>query len=255
MAKLSVSDIRTLAEQIVIANPNGIRFSEIKRQILATHPATNPKTVQGVLSLFGTNPPASVTKPSRGLYAPAAAVPAAPPVPYAAPAPSAAPTLREEDFYDPFAQWLRDELDEVVVAGALGGASQRTRWGTPDVIGVYKPLAKHRLRFTPEIVSAEIKIDPQQPVVAFGQAIAYRLFSSKVYVVMPRTLSPVDLSRLEALCLLFGLGLVVFELDPADPSFDIRVRAQRAVPDMFYVNDFEDRLSRSDPSLYQLLFG
>ena len=89
----------------------------------------------------------------------------------------------------------------------------KTKWGTPDVIGVYKPLASNLIKFPLEIVSAEIKIDPQTPVVAFGQAVAYRLFSSKSYVVMPSTLTEEDQSRLDALCMLFGIGFVLFDLD------------------------------------------
>lgn len=41
----------------------------------------------------------------------------------------------------------------------------KSKWGTPDVVGVYKPLASQLIKFDLEIVSAEIKIDPQAPVV------------------------------------------------------------------------------------------
>ena len=56
------------------------------------------------------------------------------------------------------------------------------------MVGIYKPLASNLIKFPIEIVSAEIKIDPQVPVVAFGRAVAYRLFSTKTYIAMPRTL-------------------------------------------------------------------
>lgn len=51
-----------------------------------------------------------------------------------------------------------------------------------------------------------------------------------------------DQSRLESLCMLFGIGLVLFELNKDSPRFAIRVRAQRFSPDMFYANEFADRL-------------
>jgi hypothetical protein len=51
------------------------------------------------------------------------------------------------------------------------------------------------------------------------------LFSAKSYVVMPNTISPEDYGRLEALCMLFGIGLVVFNPDVEEPDFFIRVRA------------------------------
>ena len=105
------------------------------------------------------------------------------------------------------------------------------------------------------IVSAEIKIDPQAPIVAFGQAIAYRLFSTKTYIAMPRGLTQEDESRLESLCMLFGLGLALFDLNANAPQFSIRVRAQRFSPDMFYVNEFADRLSQHNRPFFEKLFG
>ena len=106
----------------------------------------------------------------------------------------------------------QERLDEATTAVSLGGAGMQKKWGTPDVVGVYRPLASQRIKFEPEIISAELKIDPMAPVVAFGQAAAYRLFSAKSYVVMPATISEEDSSRLEALCMLFGIGLVLFDV-------------------------------------------
>jgi hypothetical protein len=162
---------------------------------------------------------------------------------------------REEEFYEPFADWIKNELDEVTIAVPVGGSGFQKKWGTPDVVGVYKPLASHRIKFDLEIVSAEIKVEASQPVVAFGQAVAYRLFSAKSYVVMPNSISPEDYGRLEALCMLYGIGLVLFEPDPKEPAFSIRVRAQRFSPDMFYVNEFADRLYQLDPGTFNQLFG
>jgi len=33
----------------------------------------------------------------------------------------------------------------------LGEAGLQKKWGTPDVVGVYKPLASHRIKFDLEI--------------------------------------------------------------------------------------------------------
>ena len=131
---------------------------------------------------------------------------------------------------------------------------QRSR-GTPDVVGTYRPLAKDLIKFPIEIVSAEVKIDPQAPVVAFGQAVAYRLFSSKPYIVVPTSLSQENQSRLESLCMLFGVGLILFDLNKHAPQFSIRVRAQRFSPDMFYVNEFAERLKNHDVHTFEKLFG
>jgi hypothetical protein len=84
---------------------------------------------------------------------------------------------------------------------------------------------------------------------------AYRLFSSKSYVVMPRAISQEDVSRLEGSSMLFGRGLVVFDLNASEPHFEIRGRVQRFAPDMFCVNDFADKLHLHNPAVFQTLFG
>ena len=58
-----------------------------------------------------------------------------------------------------------------------------------------------------------------------------------------------------ALCMLFGVGLILFELNTENPNFQIRMRAQRFSPDMFYVNEFADRLRLHNPELFEELFG
>lgn len=252
MSKLSVKEIQVLARKAVADNAGGIRYSALVQKISSENPETPKNTIHGAVWDLATRFPNEISKPSRGLFLPASSstssVPISPPV-------IPTPKLSEEQFYEPFADWLKNELDEATVAITLGGAGLQKKWGTPDVVGVYKALASHRIKFDLEIISAEIKIDPQQPVVAFGQAAAYRLFSAKSYVVMPNSISEEDYSRLEALCMLFGIGLVLFETNPDDPDFQIRVRAQRFPPDMFYVNEFAERIYQIEPGTFNQLFG
>ncbi len=249
MAKLHVNEIRDLALEIILASPGGIRYGELVKRIAALHPETPINTIHTQVSEVATRFPDKVVKPIRGLFKALDADSAAerPPVPNL--------KVKEEDFYEPFSEYLQSDLDEVTRVAALGGCGLKGKWGTPDVIGVYKSLASNLIKFPLEIVAAEIKVDPQFPVVAFGQAAVYRLFAAKCYVVMPTTISDEDLGRLEALCMLFGLGLVVFNPDPKSPDFSIRVRAQRFSPDMFYVNEFARRLHQHDPGLFEELFS
>ena len=68
-------------------------------------------------------------------------------------------------------------------------------------------------------------------------------------------LSPLDdLERLQALCTLFGMGLVLFKLNPIDPQFEKRVTARRFEPDMFYVNEFARRLQKTNVDAFNQLF-
>jgi hypothetical protein len=147
--------------------------------------------------------------------------------------------VHEQDFYAAFADWLQNDLEECTKAIPLGGNRFRDKWGTPDVIGKRESMRSDILQAPTEIVSAEIKIDSAQLVTAFGQACAYRLFSHKSYLVVPQTSPQDEVARLDALCQVFGIGLILFDaLSPQTPSFVIRVRALKQDPDMFYVNKY-----------------
>lgn len=257
MPKLSQQAIRELAKSIIRQNAGGIRYSQLVMQISQANPETPQNTIHGSVWNLNAIFPAEISKPSRGLFKPTANTSEPEPgttIEKTVETKSSGARVKESDFYEPFARWLKDDLDEATDAAALGGAGMKSKWGTPDVIGVYKPLASNLIKFPIEIVSAEIKIDPQTPVVAFGQAVAYRLFSSKTYIAMPSTLTEEDQSRLEALCMLYGVGLALFDLDVLEPNFAIRVRDQRFSPDMFYVNEFADRLKTLDPEKFESLF-
>ena len=253
--KMSVQEIRSAARQIVKEHSEGIRYGQLLATIFDSNPQTPRNTIQGAIWNLDSNFPGEIVKPARGLFKPLAAVPVVLPV-ERKPEVEQRPVerLKEDAFYEPFADWLRNDVGDATVAVPLGGAALKGKWGTPDVIGVYKAQAADRIKFAHEIISAEIKVEPNAPVVAFGQAVAYRLFSTKTYIAMPETIAKEDLDRLEALCMLFGVGLVLFSLDPEQPNFRIRMRAQRFSPDMYFVNEFADGLHRHDKELFNQLF-
>lgn len=247
MAKGSVEEIRDAAFQYLAEQAEGLRYSDLVRKIIAAKPHANEVTVYNVVKDLPTSYPGRVVRPERGLYRLVNGIRVAPP--------PRVPAAQESEFYSGFAQWLQGDLEEVTTEVPLGGAGLGRKWGTPDVVGVYRRTAAELIDLQPEIVSMEVKTDPQQPVVAFGQAIAYRLFSSKTYIAMPNSMAEDDKSRLESLCVLFGVGLVLFELNPEKPEYAIRVRAQKFAPDMFYVNEFAEGLKRHDESVFRKLFG
>ena len=170
------------------------------------------------------------------------------------PEPSATATSptkhKEEDFYKSFAEYLEyaktknddsERLNECVKAVAWGGSKSGDTWGTPDVVGVFRPKRNALVQFPHEIVSAEIKIDKssQALITAFGQACAYRLFSHKTYLVIPESGQNAD--RIRSLCHLFGIGLVYFDPKTEDLNSSIyrtELLAQSHTPDMFQVNQF-----------------
>ena len=258
MAKLSVKQIQAAAVDVIRHHPGGIRYTALVDVIACPNPETPRNTIHGAVWNLDAVRPTDVRKPSRGLFI--AAVEDEGPHPEIPKSDAQAgvdivkPKIREEEFYDSFAEWLRNELDEVTDVVPMGGASFRSKWGTPDVLGVYKPLASNLVKFPLEIVAGEVKTAPSEAITAFGQAVAYRLFATKSYIAMPTTISEDDLGRLESLCMLFGVGLDLFDLDPADPRYQIRVRAQRFSADMFYVNELADRLKVQDATTFEKLF-
>ncbi len=130
-----------------------------------------------------------------------------------------------------------NDLEECTKAIALGGNRFRDKWRTPDVIGIREPRKSDIIKPATEIVAAEIKIDTGNLITAFGQACSYKLFSHKSYMVVPKDSPEEDIARLDTLGRIFGIGLILLDTsDPNEPQFEIRVRATKHDPDMFYVN-------------------
>lgn len=260
--KLNRQQIQAKARAILRAEPGGIRWGELLKRIYGDDPETPQNSIHGALqNLFIAS--TDIVKVARGTYQLAQYVAAddalasvqeaeSMAMPVKAETPGSEP-LTEQDFYVSFAEWL-EENDEATVASALGGSSLGGKWGTPDVIGVLKPRAQDIFKFEPQIVTAEIKAVPSQPVVAFGQAVAYRLFSHKSYIVVPNSTSSDDMNRLKSLCSIHGVGLVTFALDKHQPDYTVVVLPVNAAPDMFYVNNMLERLKSSEPKLLNKLF-
>ncbi len=263
MAKLNRQQIHERALYVLERNPQGIRWSDLLRAVEATAPETPHNSVHGGVHNLLTTRSSEIVKVARGTYqlakfmeADDAAASAKEMEKETTPVKAEAPgyeTLTEQDFYASFAEWLQ-ENDEATVAAPLGGSSLGGKWGTPDVIGVLKPRAQDIFKFEPQIVTAEIKAVPGQPVVAFGQAVAYRLFSHRSYIVVPNSTSSDDMNRLKSLCSIHGVGLVTFALDKDQPDYAVIVLPANASPDMFYVNNMLERLKSGEPTLLNKLF-
>jgi hypothetical protein len=271
--KLNGQQIQERAMQVLEGHPQGIRWMEILRAVEANAPGNPPRATAFSVHTLLTTRTTEIVKVARGTYrlakfvdadnATATAQETATETTPVKAETAGSETLTERDFYGSFAEWLI-ENDEVTIAAPLGGSSLGGKWGTPDVIGVLRPRAQDIFKFEPQIVTAEIKAVSTQPVVAFGQAVAYRLFSHKSYVVVPRlttsglTTSGLttsdDMSRLTSLCSLHGVGLVIFTLNKEQPDYSVVVLPVVAAPDMFYVNSMLERLKSSEPKLLNKLF-
>jgi hypothetical protein len=234
--------IRRKALDLLSANPSGMRYSEIVRQVHDAFPDIPVNTIHGNVWNLDAIFPDQVYKPARGVFkatkfheqeVPADEALPIEPIVVADHAPA------EDEFYEPFADWITKELEECTKAIALGGNRFKDKWGTPDVVGIREPKKSDIIKPPTEIVSAEIKADKTALIIAFGQACAYKLFSHRSYIVIPSVSQEEDIARLDVLCRTIGLGLILFDATkPETPGFEIRVRAARHEPDMFYVNKY-----------------
>lgn len=261
--KLNRQQIHERAMQVLEASPQGIRWTDLLRAVEVNATDTPHNSVHGGIHNLLTTRTSEILKVARGTYQLAKYV-AADDAEASREAASADNTsvevqcpgltiLTEQDFYHSFAEWL-EENDEATAAGALGGGSLGGKWGTPDVIGVLKPRAQDIFKFEPQIVAAEIKAVPGQPVDAFGQAVAYRLFSHKK---LYRRAQLDERRRHEQSNIALQhprVGLVTFALDKRQPDYVVVVLPVTAAPDMFYVNSMLDRLKVTEPKLLNRLF-
>jgi hypothetical protein len=227
------------AVKLLKDHPDGLKYSDLVQKILEQNSDLNPNSVGTFTSGLEQYLPNVIYKPDRGLFRliefreniGGDLKEKLIPVPINA--------VREVDFYKPFAEWLCNETEECTKAIGLGGNRFGGKWGTPDVIGKREPRPSDILKPHTEIVCAEIKTDSNQLITAFGQSCAYSLFSHKTYLVIPKNSPQDDISRLDALCQGFGIGLVLFDTASSEnPGFTIRVRPKKHEPDMFYTNKF-----------------
>lgn len=155
--------------------------------------------------------------------------------------------IQESDFYQSFADYLQNDLEDCTKAESLGKSSFGDKWATPDVIGVLRSKPSDTFKFEPEIVAAEIKTATNDLVTALGQACAYRLFAHRTYIVIPKQAQKNDIDRLDSLCLIFGIGLIIFDVEnPESPNFQVKTRASTHKPDMFYLNHYLSKNNLAD---------
>ena len=231
--------IKTKAVELLEQHPEGLRYSELHSKIKDSDDSFNENTINGSIWNLDALFPDVVYKPSKGLFRLVKYKPAETELPGAVSVTPPTCRIKEEDFYEPFAHWLKNEIEDVTHAISLGRNKFKDKWGTPDVIGKRESKRSDIIQGPTEIVSAEIKIDTEQLVTAFGQACAYKIFCHKVYLVVPQQSRKEEISRLDSLCQIFGIGLVTFNVDdPANPDFRILVRPRRHEPDLYYTNKY-----------------
>lgn len=231
--------IRECAFELLKGKPEGLRYGQLVTLIQQSNLNFNRNTINGSIWDLDAQFPDKVYKPSRGLFRLVEFKDTKTDQLKQELVTKAPKKIKEEDFYKSFAEWLVNDMEDCTKAIPLGGNLFKDKWGTPDVVGKRESRRSDIIQAPVEIVAAEVKLDMSQLVTAFGQACAYCLFAHKSYLVIPSDAPEDEIDRIDALCLVFGIGLVLFDnKHPAAPDFQIRVRPQKHDPDMFYVNKY-----------------
>jgi hypothetical protein len=227
--------VRETAVSLLKNKKNGMRWTDLLKAIKTLYPDTPLNTISGSLWDLVKTTNGTIKKPARGVFIYRKFVEKAGPEDGET-IPKVKTSKGEEAFYGKVADYLMNELEECTKAISLGGNVLKSKWGTPDVIGIRESKQTDIIKAPTEIISAEVKTDEEQLITAFGQACAYKLFSHRSYIFIPKG-SPEE-GRLEALCSILGIGLILFNnQDPESPEFEIKVRAAKHDPDMFFVNE------------------
>lgn len=224
--------------RVILENsPKGIHYADLVTNIKKALPDTKENTIHGAVCDFKRRIDKGeikddVVRPERGLYILKKYL-------KEKEVEEIEEEISEELFYKPFADYLVGDLEECTKAVPLGGNKFKDKWGTPDVIGTYSILAIGHIQPPIEVISAEIKTNINQLIASFAQACCYKLFSHKVYLVIPKDSRGDDIKRIEALCLKFGIGLILFNRsNKENPEFEILTRSVKSEPDYFYLNRY-----------------
>lgn len=124
-------EIYRVALQVIEEKQNGIRYSDLHREIMNRLREASPNTIHGTLLRLRRNilegKEKNVSMPERGLFVWSSQRTSEQASQHAT------RNFREEDFYKPFASYLVEELGECTKAVVLGGNIFQDKWGTPDV--------------------------------------------------------------------------------------------------------------------------
>lgn len=109
------------AFQVLDGIPEGVRYSELVRRIIEIENSFKPNTVHGNVWNLDERFPDRVYKPSRGLFRLTKYRGAETDQLKEELIPKQAKRIKEEEFYEPFADWLVNEMEECTKAISLGG--------------------------------------------------------------------------------------------------------------------------------------
>jgi len=231
MSKLN--EIRKKAIEI-LGRPEykaGLRFSLLVDKI-AEETGDNLNTINGSTYNMPNEMPDSIARPQRGLFI------LKKNLNYVSEKENEtsdkySDAFKEESVYEPVKEYLlgRSEFTHAIV---IGGAIFGKKWGTPDIMGAIRVSSDAIYQPPLEIVAVEVKGNNYSPVEALGQAMAYKLFAHRTWLVLPES---DDIDRIEGIAMSANIGLVVFNYKNGQFIFETLNRPITGNPDAEEVNN------------------
>jgi hypothetical protein len=159
--------------------------------------------------------------------------------------------MKEADIYEPAMNYLLSE-QECTHAIIVGGNAFGRKWGTPDILGIIRASSDATYRPIIELVAVEIKDEGYLPIEALGQAMAYKLFAHRTWLILPDEGNE-DISRIQGVAITANIGLVSFTRKEDGFEFITRNRPISGRPDLGEVNDMLEKLKRDKQKYYELI--
>ena len=157
----------------------------------------------------------------------------------------------EEEVYEPAKGYLLGE-GECTHAVVVGGGGFGNKWGTPDILGVIRANSDATYKPIIEIVAVEIKKEGYRPVEALGQAMAYKLFAHRTWLILPDD-DNADIERIQGIAITANIGLISFVRKDNDYEFMTLNRPNTGRPDLTEVNDMLEKLKKDKNKYYELI--
>ncbi|NNN04751.1 MAG: hypothetical protein HKL90_02505 [Elusimicrobia bacterium] len=228
----------------------GIRWTPLVRMV-AEETGENINTCSGSLWNLPNEQSDKVARPHKGLFILKQNVKLLEEASQRVPGAIAEASAREIDIYEPARIHLLGD-EECTHAVVIGGSIFGKKWGTPDILGAIRAHSDAIYRPTLEIIAVEVKNADYSPVEALGQAMAYKLFAHRTWLVLP---NDADLDRIEGIAISANIGLVSFKKSKSNDGFEFETlnRPVSGNPDFKEVNKILEDLKKKDSKKYNSL--
>lgn len=229
---------------------NGLRFTTLVKRV-SSETGANLNTCNGSLYNLPNELPDKVSRPYRGLFILKENEKFLKDALEEVPAQKFDLKFSEEDIYEPAKNYLLGN-EECTHAIIVGGNVLGKKWGTPDIVGVIRANSDALYKPILEIIAVEVKKEGYEPVEALGQAMAYKLFAHRTWLVLPDD-DHADIERIQGIAITANVGLISFTRKDKDFEFMTLNRPTSGRPDLTEVNDMIEKLKKEKQKYYELI--